>query len=295
MAAPTAPTAESMITEAYRKAFTSDYSPTAAQLTRGAVWMQELLNKIQLQSVATGNSRLKSAQTTLYFTSVKGKRTYDLADDFEEEFSVTILNGTVRGTAQAGASGTITLASDDAMTENQAVGSWIYLTAGTGSTQIRQITAYNTTTKVATLDSSWSTNPDNTSTYLIVASTKRLEEDNQLELDDISPGTPGIPSYFAKYDRQLVFDRPFNLSTYGVRVRYFMNLNQVDLTEGSTARITRIYRSWQAVLTQGLFWKVLESEGDGQYPVAKKEFEDLLPGLVNRETPYGGEFEGFTL
>ena len=293
MALPTDPTATALATEAYRKARTPDYTPTAAELTRAGVWMQELFNEIAFQSERNGDTRLKTLQTTLYFTSVKGKRTYDLAEDFEEEFTVTILDGTVRGTAQGGAAGTLTLAADDGMAETTAVGSWIYLTGGTGSAQMRQITAYNTTTKVATLDSSWTTTPDNTSTYLLVHKTKRLTEDNQIELDDLSPSSMGMPSYFSKYGRQLIFDRPFNLSTYGIRVRYFANINQIDLVEGASTLITRIYRNWQSVLVKGLFWKVLEGDGDAQSLAAKKDFENMLPILVNKERPYGGEFEGF--
>lgn len=69
------------------------------------------------------------------------------------------------GTAQAGAASTITLAAgakdyDDAYNDI-----YIKITGGTGAGQIAKIVDYVGSTKVATIDGTWSTNPDATSTY----------------------------------------------------------------------------------------------------------------------------------
>ena len=71
------------------------------------------------------------------------------------------------GTAQAGGSNTITLAASSSSVTNFYVNNTISLESGTGSGQIKFITAYDGTTKVATLSTSWTTNPDATSTYII--------------------------------------------------------------------------------------------------------------------------------
>jgi hypothetical protein len=71
------------------------------------------------------------------------------------------------GTAQAGASGTITLASGASSTDDYYKGYVVKTTGGTGSGQYRPITAYNGTTKVATVETSWSVTPDNTTPYSI--------------------------------------------------------------------------------------------------------------------------------
>ena len=71
------------------------------------------------------------------------------------------------GTAQAGASTTITLAADESAMDDAYNGKTIKITGGTGSGQIKTISDYVGSTKVATVDSSWSSNPDNTSTYEI--------------------------------------------------------------------------------------------------------------------------------
>lgn len=76
---------------------------------------------------------------------------------------------TVRSnTAQAGGSTTITLDASASSTNNYYNNQLCYLTGGTGVGQSRFITAYNGTTKVATVNSAWATNPDNTTTFAII-------------------------------------------------------------------------------------------------------------------------------
>lgn len=76
------------------------------------------------------------------------------------------------GTATAGSSNSITLGSPPAF---DLTGCWIRTTGGTGgggtggaNNQARQITAYNTSTGVATVYPNWETNPANGTTYDIL-------------------------------------------------------------------------------------------------------------------------------
>jgi hypothetical protein len=75
------------------------------------------------------------------------------------------------GTAQAGASTTITLKSSSSSTDDYYNGLYITITGGTGSGQIRIIEDYVGSTKVATVDRAWTTTPNNTSTYSITSFT----------------------------------------------------------------------------------------------------------------------------
>lgn len=70
-------------------------------------------------------------------------------------------------TAQAGAAATITLAAGASSAD--LTGFVITLDGGTGSGQTRVITAYNTTSKVASVYPAWTTEPDATSTYVVSA------------------------------------------------------------------------------------------------------------------------------
>jgi len=73
------------------------------------------------------------------------------------------------GTLQSGAGYSATLDASASSTDDTYIGTWIYLTAGTGTGQCRMISAYNGTTKVATIISkSWATTPDNTTEYSIL-------------------------------------------------------------------------------------------------------------------------------
>jgi hypothetical protein len=75
---------------------------------------------------------------------------------------------TVRSnTAQAGASGSITLDASASATNDLYKGQWIYITSGTGAGQSRLCTGYVGSTKVASVAPNWATNPDNTSVFNI--------------------------------------------------------------------------------------------------------------------------------
>lgn len=71
------------------------------------------------------------------------------------------------GTAQAGGSLTITLRSGASATNSLYNGCQLRIYGGTGAGQARVITGYVGSTKVATMDATWTTNPDSTSTYAI--------------------------------------------------------------------------------------------------------------------------------
>lgn len=72
------------------------------------------------------------------------------------------------GTAQTGAATSITLAAGSVATDSFYKGDIIYLYGGTGAGQPPNIiSAYVGSTKVATVQNSWVTNPDATSTYII--------------------------------------------------------------------------------------------------------------------------------
>ena len=80
------------------------------------------------------------------------------------------------GTAQTGDSDSITLAAGDSTTDDWYNGCTIYLWDGTGERQSRAIVDYDGTSKVASIDRPWATNPDNTSKYSILAITATTPE-----------------------------------------------------------------------------------------------------------------------
>lgn len=87
---------------------------------------------------------------------------------------VSLSSGTVQptpirsGTAQAGASSTITLDASASATDNLYNTNLVYISSGTGAGQTRTIQSYVGSTKVATIHPNWTTNPDNTSVFIII-------------------------------------------------------------------------------------------------------------------------------
>jgi hypothetical protein len=71
------------------------------------------------------------------------------------------------GLAQAGAAGTITLATTASATNDFYNNDVVMIDAGTGKGQERIITDYDGTTKVATIEPNWITTPDTTSEYIV--------------------------------------------------------------------------------------------------------------------------------
>ncbi len=94
----------------------------------------------------------------------------------EALFIADIMGGRIN-TAQGGTSTTITLDSGASSDTGAYVGDDLYLYSGTGggirgTGQRRTVTAYNTTTKVATVHRAWDTTPDNTTKFITLPGAK---------------------------------------------------------------------------------------------------------------------------
>lgn len=72
------------------------------------------------------------------------------------------------GTAQSGGASTITLRSGASSVNDIYKDQVIFLLSGTGSPQTNRISSYVGSSKVATVETAWVTQPDNTSVYLVV-------------------------------------------------------------------------------------------------------------------------------
>lgn len=103
-------------------------------------------------------------------------------------------SGLIRSTtAQGGSLTTVTLDAGASAVTSYYRGLLVHITAGTGAGQARIISAYNGTSKVATVDRSWATAPDNTSTFALVRADS-ASADGLVDLiwdEDISVHTAG--------------------------------------------------------------------------------------------------------
>lgn len=105
--------------------------------------------------------------------------------------SVATLATTHGGTAVAAAASTITLAAGASAVDNTYVGEVIRIASGTGAGQARLITAYNGTTKIATVSPAWTTIPTG-ATYSIDAQTTYVPRSTGFESSTLYFSVDGV-------------------------------------------------------------------------------------------------------
>lgn len=86
------------------------------------------------------------------------------------------------GLAIAASSNTITLNTAASNTDNIYVGQYIFIRSGTGQDQVKVVSAYNGTTRVATIVGTWEIIPDTTSGYVMVPDTGTEKVDEMWKL-----------------------------------------------------------------------------------------------------------------
>ncbi len=293
MAIPTLPTADSIVTEALKRAGIK--SPTQTQIDRAKdEWLEMVKGDIWSKVLAGGDTRLKSLQRTAVYIGVIGQRRYPLPADFSEEISVSLLSGTHTGLAQTGGSDSVTLAADEDITAADAAGTHVLMYSGTSKGQYRETITYDATTKVLTTPLAWdsSKTPAANDEYMIVDTYTKLAEQHQNDLDDSMQRGTSKPGYFSKFEDELYLGQS-PVALYGIQLRYYVNITTLNLTEGANTVISKIYRNWRSLLTQGVYKYALLSLDDARDTQADKDFNKLLISTIFKELPSGGEFEGF--
>jgi len=288
MAAPISPTLISLTTEALKKA--GYPSPSASLLSRAQTeYMEEIKNDIL---VMTGGRKLKSLHTVSCLPTTNGQSRYSLPTDYFSDMTLTLMDGNTSGTAQAGASGTITLAADFSSTEGNLLGKEIFIYSGTGVGSLSQVTAYNDTTKVATVTPDFNTAPDGTSKYLIIERYNKLAQTplwNYQENTKVSRGEPD--SYYLKgdadYGELILAPAPYRSSAipWGMQCKYYANLMTLDL---ASTLISTLYQRWRNVWIQGVKARQLENDDNRKAPTEDQKYRVMLQQLIGRET-YGAD------
>lgn len=288
MSAPTAPTLVSITTEGLKKARGSS-SPTSAELTIAQdEWMQEIKNDIL---VLSGGRKLTSLYTTSMSVTVNGQERYARPTDFFSELTLDILDGTERGTATDGAVGSVTFAEN----EGDIVGKYVLITAGTGVGSMSQITAFNTSTFVATVSPNFNTAPVNGSSYMIVDSIYPLRQEAAWDIkNNYSRGLPQIfyPIGDNNYGEFILYPTPYNTDShvFGMRMRYYANLITLDL---AGTLMATLYQRWEGIWKQGIFAKTLQIDDDQRQEHEMDKYYSMIKALIARET-YGADMSNLT-
>lgn len=283
MAVPTVPTTTTLATEGLKKAIHS--VPSAALIARATdYYMEEIKGDLQLKA-ATVQKKLRSLFKTGFLVIDEGKHRYALPSDFLGDLTLTLMDGEHTGTATAGAAGSVTLAADEDISEDDAVGRYVLITGGTGEASCSQITAYNTTTKVATVTPDFATAPASGSTYLIVDRYRPIQPTNSNEFDGYSsPTTKGEPNryvYQGDQDTGEIVLYPTPDQTYGLQLRYYLDLSLLDLTDN---RMSTLYRKWRNLWVQGVKAKQMESDNHRDKAAELQRYYQYIDAVIFDET-----------
>ncbi len=255
MAIPVQPTNALICTEAYKLFGIS--SPTSAQLTRAADYGMEI-TKSDLKDMGLEWDFLRQ---TGYLILTAGVSYVQLPTDYAKIISARVLDGT-RGTAQSNTGSSVTLASTFGG-GTETVGKYLVVTGATaGSGQAKIIKSYDSTTKVATLDSSFDTTPTGTVTYLIVDRHTELDHENlfdastnhQINNVQGAPSKAWIKSDAAEGD--LYLDRTPD-QIYAIELEYYADILKIDLTSTLYSRILRLLNG---LFIQGVFIWLLQDD-----------------------------------
>lgn len=283
MAVPTAPDLTSLCTEALKKC---GYSGTAVtdRLTRAKDdWAEEIKNDVFNLFRANG---IYSLQVTSILVCTIGLGRYSDPEE-ASDLSMIVLDGTVSGIAQAGALNSITLAAAETIDENSIRGKEILIPSGNGQGSLSQCTAYNATTKLASVSPNFASLPASGSGYQVIESYTPIEKRPLWEYDTIkSPTLLGKPEFYypkgdADFGEFYFYKVPDK--AYGIKQRWYADISRIDL---ASTHMATLYRKWRNLWIYGIAWKALEAMPDRERAkdyMAKYERERAV--ILSREIP----------
>jgi hypothetical protein len=290
MAEPTAPTLTTLVSHALAQA---GYGSPSSTLTTRAEdqYMEEIKNDL---AVIFRGKELKFLQSDRILTLTDGQSKYSEPTDWFSDISKTILYGGNIGTAQAGTASNITLDASETIGEDGATGREIAIISGTGINQIREVSGYDSSTKIATVTENWDTNPDSTSKYVFIDTYCDLCEESIWRLSQRrTPFQKGRPrEYYPQGDEDngefTLYPVPWRNITdnaYIIKQRYYINLMKLDL---SGASIGTLYQRWRNLWIQGVKAKILEFDDDDRAQGELVLYQQMLEAVKQSES-YGNQ------
>lgn len=287
MAIPANPTLTEIVTEGINQA--GEANPSAALITRAKDrWMEEIKNDIWHLA-----KKMEILHVTSYTVANVGQSRYAYPSDYSSDLNLRMLAGSDVGVAQAGATNNVTLAATDLSTNN-IIGLHILMTGGTSAGSYAQIVSYDSVTKIAGVIPNFSVAPIVGDTYLIVDAEYPVEIRPSFQFDRLTNfPVPGLPqaAYPIGNDEEGYFflDKSPDVM-YGMQLRYYVDLSQVDLT---SSLMSVLYRRWRNIFVQGIKAKKLLDEDDNRADAEQSKYQSNLRALILRET-YGMDLSVIT-
>jgi hypothetical protein len=290
MAAPTAPTLTTLVTEGLKKAGYS--SPSAARITRAEdYFMEEIKADVWLLG-----KRLKSLQAEHVEVLNPKQSRYAFPSGFSSILSAKVLYGDDKDDVTGATASTVTLdTSDETENEDSLEGKEILIYSGTGKGSLSQVQSYDDDTYIATMFPVWAntsngTAPVATDTYVIVDQYIPLTLKAIQHYDEISiPHVTGPPNILYQvgdenhYGYYLLYPTPDQDHYYGIHFNYYLNLLTLDL---ASTRMSTLYARWRNLWIQGVKARQLEDDDDSRAPIEMAKYNNMVKDTVTLET-YG--------
>lgn len=285
---PGTPTGTGLASQAIFECGYSSPSTSQKSMATGH-YMQQIKNDIWFLA-----KELATLQYETVYSLTEGQARYDFPTSCSKLISATLLDGANYDTCQAGGSTTTAIldaAYSPATDWIKGKELMVYVTATPMTAYISQVTGWDNTTKVATIAPAWTASPDATYSYLVVDTYYPLEikpvwnwdsenfPTNQQRPVALMPiGDETLGNEF------LLFQTPDD-GYYGLKLRYYLNLMTLD--EAGTL-YDNILRRWRNIWIQGIKAKQLSADDDNRAQAETAKYNQLLQGLILRET-YGME------
>ena len=282
MAAPTNPTANSIVSEALTR-FLNGGTPTATEITRGENFG---LEKVKRDIMNVGKTWGPLIRTDYIATKV-GVSQYANPSDFEGYKEVSLMIGNHSGGLGTVVSAkTMDLGAGEDAVKAEIEGKFLFISAGTGVNQCEQIDDYAGVR--VTLRDSFGTLPVTADAYLVVNRITPLGVWNYQLFGLIEYGSqPAKPTRYAEIPSDttgFICLNPVPESVYGLKRTYYADLMLVDV---SIDLYDTILRRWAGVFEQGVYVWAL-GQDDDRYKEEKDTYDGMLLKLAIHD------LDGFT-
>lgn len=264
MAVPSNPSVTSVVTAGLKEGGVP--SPSQSQISemtndgfqnvKGEIWLANTTDKL--------------LETRAMVTLSKGTSSITLPTDFDHPVELVGYRGPTdyQGTATAGSTTSITLASSFSSDESAILGLYIFILSGTGSGQFAQITAYNNTTKVATI-TTVTTAPASGSVYMIANEWWEITEDSLIRRRESN----GKPKVYRWDGTEILITPAPDTEYYSILMRYGPNLTRLD--ETGTAFVKHL-RERRALYIQGVKVQTMARYDDARLPMEDARWKLML-------------------
>jgi hypothetical protein len=160
-----------------------------------------------------------------------------------------------------------------------------YVFAFTSTPQVRQIISYDNSTKVATVDQAWVSNPSASTVYLIGLRHHKLYSFDKPWGYDVlsSPFLQGAARRAAPVGRDMWLDYSAD-TTYALWWDYWSNLDRIDET-GTV--FTRHLRDHRSLWVQGVAVKTMQRYDEDRYQLELQVYNNMLDAYAGYSAGVG--------